>query len=156
SSVRGDSSPRAPHSDVLATRTSSRLGRAVGNCGMCLRMRTAVALALLFAACVEKEPEVDQSYVKSNLLTSDPTPQTAVHADLDRKITYLGADLDHTTLTPGDTLKITHYWKVVAAPGGDWRVFTHVQGAGSEWLNIDATKMRSGYGPEKWKAGDII
>lgn len=120
-----------------------------------IRYSTAM-LAVLALACVEKkEPVVDQAYINANLLTAEPTPKHAVNADLGGKIVYLGADVDKDRLTPGDRFKVTHYWKVIQAPGGEWRAFTHVNGA-KEWMNVDETKMRKGYGPSKWKAGDIV
>jgi hypothetical protein len=110
---------------------------------------------LAFVACVEKD-EGDETYIKGNLLATAPTPKHAVNADLGGKVVYLGCDLDHESAAIGDKIKITHYWKVVEPPGGDWRLFTHVNGPGGEWINVDDTKMRKNYGPDRWKAGDII
>ena len=101
--------------------------------------------------------EADPAYVKQNLLSAEPTPNHAVGADLGGKVIYLGADLDRETVKPGEKLTVIHYWKVVQPPGTEWRIFTHVDGAtGKDWLNVDSTKMRSSYGPDKWKAGDLI
>jgi hypothetical protein len=112
---------------------------------------------LALAACVEKETEkVDESFIQSNLLSAAPSPQHPVNADLGGKVIYLGCDLDKETAAPGDRIKITHYWKVVEAPGAEWRLFTHVNGSSGEWINVDDTKMRKGYGPDRWKLGDII
>src|SRR6266567_5982224 len=116
-------------------------------------------LAVALASCVEKETEqpVDDAYIKGNLLAAAPTPQHVVNADLGGKVVYLGCDLDKETVALGDRVKITHYWKVVAPPGPEWRLFTHVNGSsGGEWINVDDTKMRKGYGPDRWKAGDVV
>jgi hypothetical protein len=122
-------------------------------------MKPAALVLVVLASCVEKESaeSVDDSYIKSNLLDKAPTPQHAVNADLGGKVVYLGCDLDHESAGIGDRVKVTHYWKVVEAPGAEWRLFTHVNGtSGGEWINVDDTKMRKGYGPDRWKAGDLV
>src|SRR6266545_4135223 len=122
-------------------------------------MRTCALLCLVLAgSCVEKEGEVkvDESFIKENLLSAAPAPKHALAADFGGKVIYLGADVDKETATFGDRVKVTHYWKVVEPPGAEWRLFTHVNGAAGDWINVDDTKMRKGYGPDKWKAGDII
>jgi hypothetical protein len=123
-------------------------------------MRTiALFTAITLVSCVEKEPgavKVDEGYVKSNILSAEPTPKLALNADLDGKIIYLGADVDKQSVAPGETVKITHYWKVVQPPGPEWRVFTHVEGGGKQFINVDKTKLRDNHGPDKWKAGEIL
>jgi cellulose/xylan binding protein with CBM9 domain len=121
------------------------------------------AVALVLAAlawgvgCVDKDSEkVDEAYVKQNLLSAPPTPKVPVNANLGGKVTYLGADVDRDRVIPGGTIQVVHYWKVVQPPGPDWRVFTHLDGGDKEWINVDETKMRKNYGPDKWKAGDIV
>lgn len=113
--------------------------------------------ASLLVACIEKEKPVDDAYVKANLLVNEPTPKLAVNADLGGKVVYLGMDVDKPTARPGDTITMVHYWKVVQAPGEEYRAFTHVKGAtGKDWINADGTKMRTNHGPERWKAGEIV
>src|SRR5262249_54083182 len=123
-------------------------------------MKPAALLVLVLCSCVEKEnaePPVDDGYIKANLLDKVPTPMHPVNADLGGKVTYLGCDLDRESAALGDRVKVTHYWKVGEAPGAEWRLFTHVNGTtGGEWINVDDTKMRKGYGPDRWKAGDIV
>jgi hypothetical protein len=117
----------------------------------------AVGVSVLLAACVEKETEkVDEGFVQANLLTTPPTPRHIVNADLGGKVVYLGCDLDKESAALGDRVKVTHYWKVVEAPGADWKLFTHVNGPGGDWINVDDTKMRKSYGPDRWKMGDVI
>lgn len=122
-------------------------------------MRTWIVAALMCAACVEKESpteKIDESYIRENLLSAAPSPRYVVNADLGGKVVYLGADLDKESAVLGDRVKVTHYWRVVEPPGSEWRLFTHVNGSGGDWINVDDTKMRKGYGPDKWKAGDIV
>jgi hypothetical protein len=118
-----------------------------------------VVVAVL-AGCKDRElpggSKKDPEYAKKNLLSAEPTPKQAVNADLGGKLVYLGNDVDKTTLKPGEKFTITHYWKVVQAPGSDYAIFTHVRGASGEWMNVDSTKMRSSYPLADWKAGDLI
>jgi hypothetical protein len=123
-----------------------------------MRRLPAAVLVLGLLGCVEKEPEkIDDNYIRENTLSAAPTPKHPVDADLGGKIVYLGCDVDKEEIVRGQNLRITHYWKVVAAPGSEWRVFTHAEGTVKEdWLNVDQTKLRSMYGADKWKTGDIL
>src|SRR4051812_17253 len=101
-----------------------------------MRALALVVSLIAFAACTEKAPPIDQAYVKQNLLTADPTPKMALNADLGGKVVYLGADVDKTSLKPGEKFTVVHYWKVVSPPGSEYRVFTHVEGGGKDWMNV--------------------
>lgn len=109
---------------------------------------------------MEKAPapkKIDPAYIAKNLLSTPPAAMDhKVDAKLGDKVIYLGNDVDTDTLAPGGKVKMVHYWKVIAPPGPSWRVFAHVVGEHGEWMNVDYTDMRSGYPPNKWKAGDII
>ncbi|MFH0899880.1 MAG: sugar-binding protein [Pseudomonadota bacterium] len=119
-------------------------------------LSAAIAAASL-VACIEEGPQVDVSFVKQNLLSAEPAAKLRINADLGGKVVYLGADVDKTSLKPGDKLTVVHYWKVVEPPGAEWRIFTHLKGATNEdWMNVDATKMRTNHDPGRWKAGEII
>jgi hypothetical protein len=129
-------------------------------CDMTSMMRAApLLLAVLAGGCVEKEPgqkKIDPTYVKKNLLSAAPNVQHTVDAEMGGYVVYLGSDADKQELAPGATVTVVHYWKVVAPPGPEWRVFTHLVGAGKKWMNLDRSDMRTGYPPGEWKAGDII
>jgi len=123
-------------------------------------MRLHIVCCVALVACVEREgpdtPKADDGFIKDNLLSAAPSPKHVVNADLGGKVTYLGADVDKDSAVIGDKIKVIHYWKVIEPPGAEWRLFTHVNGAKGDWINVDDTRMRKGYGPDKWKAGDII
>lgn len=127
-------------------------------------MRHGLPLLLaLLVACVDKGPDpvqrqIDPAYIQKNLLAEPPARMTnPVNADLGGKVMYLGNDVEATTVSPGSKVKVVHYWKVTEPPGATWRVFTHLTGSNrTDWMNLDATDMRIGHGPAKWKAGDII
>ncbi|HEY0705179.1 MAG TPA: carbohydrate-binding family 9-like protein, partial [Polyangia bacterium] len=112
-------------------------------------------------ACVEqteeKPTEQDMEVIKKNLLSEAPKPQFAVNADLDGKVTYLGLDVTANPVEAGKEFKLTHYWKVNAAPGPGWRLFTHLNGpTGAPFLNVDHGPVGGRYPVSQWKQGDII
>jgi hypothetical protein len=80
-----------------------------------------------------------------------------VNANLDDKIVYLGMDVSADEIKPGQTVTLTHYWKVNAHPGEGWKVFTHVNGPNQQgFLNFDHRPVRGKYPAAEWKAGEII
>lgn len=111
-------------------------------------------------ACVDKGPpeaKIDKAYVQANILSTPPeTLDNAMNVDFDGKIVYLGNQLGTKQLSPGGAGSIIHFWRVVEPPGSEWKMFSHLNGEGGQWLNLDATDMRTGYPSKKWKAGDII
>lgn len=124
-------------------------------------MKRAAVLLLVLAAggCVEKEPaqkKIDPAYVKKNLLATAPSVKHAAGAELGGYVVYLGIDTDNEEIAPGSKVTVVHYWKVIAPPGPEWRVFTHLVGAGKKWQNLDRSDMRIGHPPGEWKAGEII
>ena len=127
-----------------------------------LAIRLAVVPMLFqLAACVEQEPDKpsadDLTVAKQNLLPAAPTPRYAANADLDGKVVFLGMDVDPLPAEAGKDLKLTQYWKVVAAPGDGWKTFTHVEGPGKQgYVNADHVPIQGKYPVGSWKGGDII
>jgi hypothetical protein len=120
-----------------------------------------LGLGMLALGCVEqaddKPSAEDQDFVKKNLLSAPPSAMFPVNADLDGKVVYVGADVSPNPAEAGKDLKVTHYWKVVTAPGEGWRTFTHVQGPNrAAYMNVDHGPVRGKYPVSQWKAGDII
>lgn len=125
---------------------------------------TALASVLALATglgCVEqaddKPTEEDMTVIKKNLLTEAPKPQFKVDGDIDGKVTYLGLDVSMNPIEPGKEVKLTHYWKVVSAPGAGWRLFTHLNGpSNTQFINVDHGPVNGKYPVSQWKDGQII
>jgi hypothetical protein len=120
-----------------------------------------VALSGLALGCVEqaddKPTKEDEEFIKKNILTTPPTPQFVVNADLDGKVTYLGLDVSPNPVEPGKDVRLTHYWKVNVAPGEGWKMFTHISGTNRQgYANVDHTPVSGKYPAAHWKAGEII
>jgi hypothetical protein len=125
-----------------------------------LALKTAIPLCLLLLACVEQDEDKptaeDMATAKQNILAAPPTPRYAVNADLDGKVVYLGLDVDHVPIEPGKDVTLTHYWKVLS-PLGDWKSFTHLNGAGAnKFINADHAAVKGKYPVSAWKAGEIV
>jgi len=120
-----------------------------------------VALSGLAVSCVEqaedKPTKEDEEFVKKNILSAAPTPQFVVNADLDGKLVYLGMDVSPTPVEAGKDVRVTHYWKVIVAPGEGWKMFTHIGGPSKQgFANVDHTPVSGKYPAAHWKAGEII
>jgi hypothetical protein len=126
--------------------------------------RSYYVIAALLVACVDKgkgpQPKkIDPGYIADHLLKAAPSDLSgAGNVAIGTDVEYLGNRPPTTAVVPGTAFRITHYWRVIATPNDNWRVFTHVRGAlgTSDFSNADGSDMRIGYGPQNWKPGDII
>lgn len=129
-------------------------------------MRSALVAAGLVAwvACVDQGPgpqpkKIDPGYVAGHLLDHLPAgvaPQLDV--SLGGKVVYAGNTIDKLTVAPGQTVRVTHYWRVVQPVGAGFRVFALVRGAPNtaDFMNLTATDMEIAHGPATWKPGELI
>ncbi|MEJ7597652.1 MAG: biopolymer transporter ExbD [Kofleriaceae bacterium] len=124
-------------------------------------MRALLAVAVVVVGgCVDHGPgpqgkKVD---VSSHILRAVPADLTRFDLRLGDALTYVGNKVDVTSIAPGGTVNITHYWKVERPIGARWRVFGMVRGpTGSpDFMNLVATDMQAAYPPANWRAGDLI
>src|SRR5215208_5185368 len=108
------------------------------------------------SACVQQEDEKptadDMAIAKQNVLTTAPTPRYPVNADLDGKLVYLGMDVDVVPIQPNKDVTLTHYWKLVAAPGEGWKTFAHLEAPGKQsFINADHAPVKGKYPVNSWK-----
>lgn len=141
---------------------------------MILRFRLPVLVCLgLLAACAKPkedarekhDPTAEAERLKGFIFDQAPNDVgTPVNADLEGKITLLGARVEAPAeVKPGVQVKYTLYWKVNQNPGSGYKLFTHVvDGAGERLLNIDNVgplrELRAGsqaLPPSDWEAGKV-
>lgn len=120
-----------------------------------------VALSGFVGGCVEqgedKLTKEDEEFVAKNILTTPPTPQFPVNAELDGKLVYLGMDVSPNPVEAGKDVRVTHYWKVNVAPGEGWKMFTHISGTNRQgFANVDHGPVNGKHPVSKWKAGETI
>jgi hypothetical protein len=137
-----------------------------------MRFATA-ALLICLAACVDRGPgpegkKIDPAYVGQHLLHAMPQPVLPLEVPLaGGKLVYAGNTVDKPTIAPGQTVRVTHYWRVVSAlgapgpiglAGAHWNVFALVRGAPNtaDFMNLTPTDMELAHPPATWKSGEII
>lgn len=116
--------------------------------------RVALTIAAL-VACGDGEPAVDPALLAR---VRGPAPAALAHpvdADLGGVVTYLGNDVAAERVVAGGQARVVHYWKVVAPPG-DVAVFAHLTSDGGDFLNVDASELRAGYPPRRWRPGEVL
>ena len=87
-----------------------------------------------------------------------PSPQRQLDAQFGRRVKLLGYDVDRAHWRPGETMRVTWYWQVLAPPGEGWALFTHIEDRGSgRVLRQDGNgTLRWLYGPDHWRAGQFV
>jgi hypothetical protein len=126
--------------------------------------RALVPAALVWIACVDQGPgpgpkKIDPAYIKQHLLTELPTVElNRLDVSLGGKVVYAGNTIDKPVVAPGQTVRVTHYWRVIQPVGAGWRVFAQLRGARhtADFMNLPDTDMQIGYGPARWKPGDVV
>lgn len=117
-----------------------------------------VLLAQLTSGCFEKEGWVptrgDKQKISENILTSAPAMKFTINAELEDRATYLGLHVAEDMVKPGETFKMTHYWKV-NKPITNWKLFVHLIGPGT-YVNVDHKPVHGLYPVSQWKVGQII
>jgi len=129
-------------------------------------MRSALVAAGWFAcvACVDRGPgpqpkKIDPGYVAAHLLAQEPAGGLSrLDVSIGGKVVYVGNTVDRSLVAPGQTVRITHYWRVVQPVGDGFRVFALVRGAPNtpDFMNLTATDMQIAHGPATWKPGELV
>lgn len=134
---------------------------------MSARMRPLILL-LALGACVDKGPgpqprKIDPEDIAPHLLRALPERLAdgrggRIDVNLGGKVVYAGNTVDAQVVAPGQTVRITHYWRVLAPVGPGWKVFALLRGAPgtADFVNVPPSDMQLGHPPETWKPGEII
>jgi hypothetical protein len=73
------------------------------------------------------------------------------------EIELTGYALDRRSLRPGETLKLTLYWRALARIPLNYSVFAHVRGEGeSLWAGQDAWPQQGAAPTSTWRLGEVI
>ncbi|HEX4423361.1 MAG TPA: carbohydrate-binding family 9-like protein [Kofleriaceae bacterium] len=123
-----------------------------------------VACLGTIGACVDRGPgpepkKIDPAYVAQHLIAKLPAELAPLDVALGGgKVVYAGNTIDKPRVAPGQTVRITHYWRVVEPVGPGWRVFALVRGEPNtaDFMNLTATDMEIAHGPASWKPGELI
>jgi hypothetical protein len=73
------------------------------------------------------------------------------------QIELAGYDMDRRALRPGETLRLTLYWRALSAIPLNYSVFAHVRGEGeSLWGGQDAWPQQGAAPTSTWRLGEVI
>jgi hypothetical protein len=92
-----------------------------------------------------------------------PHPQQARLEDKQGEIAFLGYELDKTVLVPGDTLRLTLYWRNESRVGQDYTIFTHLLGESYNpasgnflWGQKDSMPFDGTYPTSRWLESEVV
>ncbi|MCP4360841.1 MAG: glycosyltransferase family 39 protein [Chloroflexi bacterium] len=76
---------------------------------------------------------------------------------LGQDVQLLGYDFEPEQVQPGETVRLTLYWKAANQPVGDWTVFTHLLNETEElYGQIDSQPQNGKYPTYLWSAGESV
>jgi hypothetical protein len=80
-----------------------------------------------------------------------------VYFNLDNQIALVGYAVDRTALSPGETLRLTLYWRAIGKTKANYSVFTHILGENHQlWAQKDAWPQNGNAPTSIWKLGQTI
>lgn len=101
------------------------------------------------------EREVDHNPIRSALVEAIPADAHKVSVNFENKVELIGWRLVPATPRRGSPLDIELYWKVLDRIPGDYKVFVHIDAAGSR-IHGDHDPVEGLYPTSKWGQGEII
>ncbi len=123
-----------------------------------LPFRLSFILAVACTSDVEPLTPAQREAVAAYVSQEKPSPERPLDADFGRRVKLLGYDLDRPLWRPGETIRVTWHWQVLASPGKHAALFTEIaDGVSGRVLHQDGNgTLRWLYGPEHWRAGQFV
>ena len=91
------------------------------------------------------------------LFTVPAEIQYPLRANLADKVSFLGYDLDRTSVKPGGILHLTLYWQALAKMETSYTVFVHLLDAQSRtWGQRDNLPAQGTYPTTSWLPGEVV
>ena len=94
--------------------------------------------------------------IAHNILKAEPKPMFRSGAVFGNNIKLIGIDMQPKEVKPGQTLKITYYWKCLRPVKGPWKVFVHFELPRGQRMMLDHQPIHELYPVRNWKAGQVI
>jgi hypothetical protein len=120
-----------------------------------------IVVAALLASCTsEVEPltPAQRQAVAEYIRETAPTPSHRLDVAIGKRVELLGYEVDRAEWRPGETMRVTWYWRVLAPPGSEAALFTRIEDPDSA-RRLDQNgngTLRWLYGPERWLAGQYV
>jgi hypothetical protein len=94
----------------------------------------------------------------SAVLTAAPPLQVTNGANLEDKVEIVGARLEPGRALPGETVKVTVWFKVLGEISQDYGVFVHLEDMEGrlERLNADHSPVGGTHPTSRWKKGETV
>lgn len=117
------------------------------------------ACALILCACIVPAPSSESVPERAKPVAANVAPlQLKNGANLGDKIEITGLVVQPGAGTPGDTLKVSGFYKVLEEMDVDYLVFVHVEDADGrvDRINADHPAAQGQLPTSKWKKGETI
>jgi hypothetical protein len=118
-----------------------------------------LAPVFLLGACIVEAPGgASPNERRQSVVTQVPTLSTKGGANFEDKVELVGANLQPGRLAPGDSARVTAYFKVLKPLDEDYTLFVHVEDAEGrmERLNVDHKPAGGLYPTTQWKVGETV
>lgn len=80
-----------------------------------------------------------------------------VNANFGDQVTLVGYTLDRRVARPGETIRLTLYWRASASIETDYRAFAHILGIENQvWANNDSYLVSRGTLTSEWRPGQVV
>jgi hypothetical protein len=112
--------------------------------------------AFLWTSDSRAPSAADRAIVRANLLGALPVDARRLGARFGDAIELAGADQESTRAMAGEETKVTLYWRCLARPRGDLRIFAHLEGPDGSRANLDHDPVYGLHPISEWRPGTIV
>jgi hypothetical protein len=115
--------------------------------------------ALLVGACIVEAPGgASPNERRQAVVTQVPPLSVSSGANFDGKVELVGASFQPARPAPGDLVRVTAYFKVLAPMEEDYTIFVHAEDTQGrlERINSDHRPANGLYPTPQWKVGETI
>jgi len=114
---------------------------------------------LLAAACIVPAPSSEKAPERQKAAGPPAQPiEVRNGANFEDKVELVGATLAPGRVAPGEALRVTAFFRVLAAVPEDYMIFVHVEDVDGrvDRLNADHAPVQGSYPTSKWKVGETV
>lgn len=119
-----------------------------------------MAAATLAGGCIVEAPTGEKPAPEKARAVIAQVPATTVQngANLEDKVEIVGATFSPGQVMPGETVRVTVFFKVLDQLEGDYMVFVHAEDADgrSDRINADHRPAGGAYPTNQWKKGETV
>ena len=125
-----------------------------------MRLLAPIVVALCAVSCIVPAPSEKAQEKQGPKPAAVAVPPLEVRngANLDDKVEVVGASVSPGRATPGESVKVTTFYKVLDTIPADYMIFVHVEDVDGrmERLNADHAPVGGTYPTSQWKKGETV